>query len=178
MPGEITFARLTRAGLPLMQRWLNNDTVALWYGVGDENKKYPTMDEVVGEYEENFVPDPKNHAFIIHLDGQPAGYIQCYRLGDYPDYAKTLDVDPNAWAIDIFIGEDDARSRGVGPRAIGRLLEEVIFSRPGVTTCYICPDPENKNAVRAYEKAGFTYVKTVWIEDEKGYEQVMRRDRV
>ena len=177
MGGEITFVRLTRGDLQTMHRWLNNPKVAEWYGVGDDNHGYPAMAEVAAEYEENFVPDPKNEAFIIHLGGRPAGYIQCYRLGDYPDYAKELDVDPGAWAIDIFIGEDDAREQNVGSRAIELLLEGQIFSRPGVTTCFICPDPKNGRAIRAYEKAGFRYVKKVWIESEKGYEYVMIRGR-
>ena len=176
MAGEITFERLTRADLPLMHRWLNNAEVALWYGVGDDNRKNPTIDEVIAEYEENFVPDPKNLAFVILLDGRQIGYIQCYRLGDYPDYAKELDEDPDAWAIDILIGED-VRGQGVGARAIERLVEEHIFSRPAVTTCFISPDPENERAKRAYARAGFRYVKTVWLESEKGYEYVMRRDR-
>ncbi len=178
MAGEITFVRLTRADLPLMHRWLNNPKVAEWYGVGDDNHGFPTLEEVVEEYaEEKLGPEPKNHAFIMHLDGRPVGYIQCYRLGDYPDYAKELDEDWDAWAIDLFVGEDDAREKGIGSRAIEKLLAEEIFSRPEVTTCYICPDPENRRAVRAYEKAGFRYLKTVWIESEKGHEYVMCRDR-
>ena len=55
--------------------------------------------------------------------------------------------------------------------------EEHIFSRPAVTTCLISPDPENERVKRAYAKAGFRHVKTVWLESEKGYEYVMRRDR-
>ena len=174
---RITFQRLTKADLPLLHRWLNNPKVALWYGVGDDNHGYPTIDEVIAEYEEKLAPDPKNDAFTVHLDGRPVGYIQCYRVGDYPEYAKELGEDPDAWAIDIFIGEDDVRERGVGSRAIERLVEEQIFSRPAVTTCLICPDPGNKRAIRAYEKAGFRYVKTVWMQSEKAYEYVMRRGR-
>ncbi len=176
MPSEISFERLTRADLPLLHRWLNTAEVALFYGIGDDNHKNPTMDEVINEYEENFVPDPKNQAFVIHLAGRPVGYIQCYRIGDYPDYVKELGEDPAAWAIDIFIGED-IRGRGIGSRAIDQLVEEQIFSRADVTTCLISPDPENQRAKRAYGRAGFRYVKTVWVESEKGYEYVMRRDR-
>ncbi len=177
MVAEITFVRLTRVDLPMMHRWLNNAQVAPFYGVGDDNHGYPTMEEVIAEYEEKLVPDPKKEAFIIHLDGRPIGYIQCYRLGEYPDYAKELDEDLDAWAIDIFIGEDDVRERGIGSRAVKRLVEEQIFSRPAVTTCFISPDPENERAKRAYEKAGFRYVKTVWVAEENAYEYVMRRDR-
>lgn len=177
MAGEITFVRLTPADLPAMHRWLNNPEVARWYGVGDDNHGYPTMDEVIAQYEAKVAPNAKTDAFIVHLDGRPAGYIQCYRVGDYPDYAKELDEDPDAWAIDIFIGENDVRERGIGSRAIERLVEDWIFSQPGVTTCFICPNPENERAVRAYEKAGFRHVKTAWIESERAYQYVMRRDR-
>ncbi len=109
MDGEITFVRLTREDLPQMQRWLNNPIVSEFYGVGDDNRPNPTMEEVIEEYKENFVPEPKNLAFIIHVEGRAAGYVQCYRVGDYPDYAKELAEDPDAWAIDIFIGEDGVR---------------------------------------------------------------------
>ena len=175
MSDETSFERLTHADLPLRHRWLNTAEVALFYGVGDDNHKNPTMDEVIEEYEENFVPHPKNQAFIIQLDRRPVGYIQCYRLGDYPDYAKELGEDQDAWAIDILIGED-VRGLGIGSRAIDRLVEEKIFSQPGVTTCLISPDPENERAKRAYAKAGFRHLKTVWLESEKGYEYVMLRD--
>ena len=60
MSDEISFERLTRADLPLMHRWLNTAEVALFYGVGDDNHNNPTMDEVIEEYEESFVPHPKN----------------------------------------------------------------------------------------------------------------------
>ena len=174
---RITFQRLRKADFPLLHRWLNNAEVALFYGVGDDNRKNPTMEEVAAEYEENFAPDPKNQAFVIHLDGRPVGYIQCYRVGDYAEYAKAIDLDDDAWAIDLYIGDDDARGCGLGARVIELFLEEQVFSLSGVTTCLLCPEPENERGIRAYEKAGFRYVKTVWLESEKGYEYVMRRDR-
>ena len=174
---RITFQRLTAADFPLLHRWLNNAEVALFYGVGDDNRKNPTPEEVVAEYAPSLKPGSPTHSFTILLDGRQVGYIQCYRVGDYAEYAKAIDLDDDAWAIDLYVGEDDARGRGLGARVIELFLEEQVFALPGVTTCLLCPEPENDRAIRAYEKAGFRYEKTVWVAEEKAYEYVMRRDR-
>ncbi len=174
---RITFQRLAEADFPLLHRWLNDSEVALFYGVGDDNRKNPTMEEVIEEYEPRLKPGAATHSFITLRDGRQVGYIQCYRVGDYAEYAKAIDLDDDAWAIDLYFGEDDARGRGLGARVIERFLEEQVFSLPGVTTCLLCPEPENERGIRAYEKAGFRHVKTVWVAEEKVHAYVMRRDR-
>ncbi len=171
------FRWLAEADFPLLHRWLNNAEVALFYGVGDDNRKNPTMEEVIAEYEPRLKPGAATHSFITLLDGRQVGYIQCYRVGDYAEYAKAIDLDDDAWAIDLYIGDDDARGRGLGARVIERFLEEQVFSLPVVTTCLLCPEPENERGIRAYEKAGFRHVKTVWVAEEKACAYVMRRDR-
>jgi RimJ/RimL family protein N-acetyltransferase len=174
---EIAFRPLTQEDLAAIHRWLNNPEVARWYGIDPGNKKYPSYGEVVADYEDKLGLDAGTHAFIMQVDGRDAGYIQCYRIGEYPEYAAAIGMDADAWAIDLFIGEDDVRGRGLGPALLTRFLAEHVFSRPGVAICLICPDPENTRAVRAYEKAGFRHVKTVWVEEENEHESVMRIDR-
>ena len=174
---RITFQQLAAADFPLLHRWLNNAEVALFYGAGDDNRKNPTLEELVAEYAPSLEPGSPTHSFTILLDGRQVGYIQCYRVGDYAEYAKAIDLDDDAWAIDLYVGEDDARGRGLGARVIELFVEEQVFSRPGVMTCLLCPEPENERGIRAYEKAGFRYVKTVWVAEENAHAYVMRRDR-
>jgi RimJ/RimL family protein N-acetyltransferase len=66
------------------------------------------------------------------------------------------------------------RLREPGARA---LLESEVFSRAGVEVAVISPNPDNKRAIRAYEKAGFRHLKTVWVPVEKAAEYVMVRER-
>ena len=40
-------------------------------------------------------------------------------------------------------------------------MHEVIFADPAVPRCFIDPEQINKAAIRAYEKAGFTFVRDV-----------------
>jgi RimJ/RimL family protein N-acetyltransferase len=36
------------------------------------------------------------------------------------------------------------------------------FIEPGITSCIVDPEPSNKIAIRAYEKASFSYSHTAW----------------
>jgi aminoglycoside 6'-N-acetyltransferase len=176
-PPRISFEPLTADDFPLMHRWLNNPEVSPWYGLGMENRTNPTLEAIVEHYTPRMLGETPTYPYTMRLDGRRVGYIQCYRIGDWAQYARAIDVDDDAWAIDLYIGEDDARDRGLGAPILQAFVDAYIFSRPDVETCLICPQPGNKRAIRAYEKAGFRYVKTAWVPEEGGQEYVMRLDR-
>jgi aminoglycoside 6'-N-acetyltransferase len=50
--------------------------------------------------------------YLIRLDGRPIGQLQCYRIGDHPDYGAQLSLDRAAIGIDLFIGEPELIGRG------------------------------------------------------------------
>ena len=175
---EITFRPLAEPDMPRMHGWLNNPEVSRWYGLGFENQTSPSLEEVAAYYAERMIEQPKVHLFIIESSGRPVGFIQTYRIGDHAEYARALDFDDNAWGIDLFVGEDNVRGGGFGARVIERFLEVEIFSRPGVDTAVLAPNPDNARGIRCYEKAGFTHVKTAWVEVEQNYEYVMARRRM
>lgn len=177
MTDDITFRPLAKADLPTMHAWLNNPKVAEWYGLGIENKTFPTLEEVGANFLPRVQGDVPTFCYIICLGEREFGYVQAYRIGSYPVYAEVIKVDPEAWGIDIFIGEDDFRDRGLGTAALRLFVERLIFNRPGVDTAVIAPNPENKRAIRSYEKAGFTHLHTVWAEMEKEHEYVMVRGK-
>ena len=114
--------------------------------------------------------------FIIVVDHTDIGEIQAYDLRDYPTESKEIDI-PNAAGLDLFIGEPEWRDRGVGTRAVRQFIDEIIFAIPGIETCVIDPDPANKRAIRSYEKAGFTYVRTCHSYANKMDCYLMRQER-
>jgi RimJ/RimL family protein N-acetyltransferase len=175
--GAITFRPLSETDLSLIHGWLNNPEVARFYGLDLENLTRPTLDQVVEHYMPRIRGERPTFCYVMMSGRRPAGFIQTYRVGDYPDYARAIEYDEDAWAIDLFIGEDDCRGRGFGSRALVRFLESEVFTRPGVEVAVISPNPNNKRAIRAYERAGFRHLKTVWMPPEKAYEYVMVRER-
>jgi aminoglycoside 6'-N-acetyltransferase len=77
--------------------------------------------------------------------------------------------------VDLLIGEADLTGRGLGPRVLADLVERVVFAQPEALACVAAVDEENQRPWRAFEKAGFTYVRD--IEEEGRPHRLMRLDR-
>jgi aminoglycoside 6'-N-acetyltransferase len=85
--------------------------------------------------------------------------VQYFPVGQW---AAEYDIEDatDTWAIDIFIGEPDHWSRGVGSAALRALLG-YLFEREGASRVLIDPRVVNERAIRCYEKAGFRKVKVL-----------------
>ena len=129
---------ITPDDLPALLRWLSDPEVMAFYG-----RPPSTLAEARGEFlEPSSLPCWR---FIIEADGRAIGEIQ-YSFS-YADVTWSA-------GIDIFIGEPAARDRGLGTEAIRTVLQ-YLFETKGVSRVVIDPEPSNRRAIRAYEKAGF-----------------------
>jgi aminoglycoside 6'-N-acetyltransferase len=171
-PGPIGFRPLSRDDLPCLQRWLNTPHVLQWW-----DKPGPTLAEVEGKYLPRIEGRDPTDSFIIEYASRPIGYIQRYLIEDYPDYAQHIGLDERAVGIDVFIGEPDLVHHGLGPALLKLFLRDHVFDRSDIASCIIGPAISNRGAIRAYEKAGFVYVKTAEIPGEDEPEYLMRIGR-
>ena len=119
---------------------------------------YP--DHTISEYRTAIRGEDPTDLFVIELDGRPIGVLQSYRIDDHPEYAAQLALRRPAVGMDLFIGEPDLTGRGHGPTLIRAFLRDVAFPRYEVDLCVIGPTASNAAAIRAYEKAGFRFLKT------------------
>jgi aminoglycoside 6'-N-acetyltransferase len=108
--------------------------------------------------------DPTDY-YVISLDGRPIGELQSYRIDDDPDYAAQVALGRPAVGIDLFIGEPEIIGKGHGPALIREFLHDVAFPRYGLDLCVIGPARGNVAAIRAYEKAGFRFMK-IYLEPD------------
>ena len=168
---QIHFRPMTLDDLDLMRRWLNRDFVARWW------PGWPSLEQVRAKYAPRISGAQPIRCFIVELDTMPIAFIQCYRIRDWPDYAIIGAEAAKAAGIDLFIAERERAYRGLGPRLIREFLRRVVFRERGVDSCIIGPAQNNRAAIRAYEKAGFEYLKTVSIPGELEPEYLMRIDR-
>ena len=172
-PRGISFRRLRASDLGLMHRWLNMAHVRRWWYA--EGTSY-------AEIEEHYLPAIEGREatklFLILYEGEPIGFIQSYRISTEDDeaYAGLVDVEDSA-GVDLFIGDPEYLYRGLGRHAIRRFLSEHVFIDPGVEVCVIGPEPKNVAAIRAYEKAGFRFFKTIQVPGEPEPEYLMRLSR-
>ncbi|HJM88796.1 MAG TPA: GNAT family protein [Dehalococcoidia bacterium] len=138
----LTFRAVTADDAPDLLRWLRDGDVRQIYSDPPD-----TLDDVRRHYTE---PDVEPcWRFVIEHEGRGIGEIQYAHQYPGADYE---------WAagVDIFIGEPDARDRGLGTEAIRTMLR-FLFEDLACHRVTIDPEVANARAIRCYEKAGFTF---------------------
>ena len=141
---------MTNNDLPQLFDWLQRPHVKEWW-----NDNEDTLEKVAENYSQ---PEAGLERWILmerSYDAErPIGYFQSYKIDD-----ETV-------GIDQLIGEPDCIGRGIGTTAI-REFCLLVAERLCPTIIVLDPEPANKRAIRAYEKAGFTHYKTSLNEDGK-----------
>lgn len=109
-------------------------------------------------YQELFTRE--GHEKWIHTQVETGRVVQmiiCEIATDKPlgsVYIRDIDRHHNKAEYGIFIGEDEARGRGVGTSA-AKLMLRYCFEEMGLHRVYLRAFAENKQAIGSYEKAGF-----------------------
>lgn len=147
-----SFRRLVADDFPLLLEWLSKEHVKQWWDDGDD-----TLEKVARNYGEE---EALLERFILvgsYESGEkPIGYFQYYLVPD------------GSIGIDQFIGEEEYINRGVGTKAI-QMFVEMIRRERKPTSIILDPSPENKRAIRCYEKAGFKHYETKIGEEGPAY---------
>ncbi len=172
---KISFNKLEEADLLLIHKWLNFPEVAKW--VKWDDKDYPSLDFVRRHWMPRIRGSDLTKCYIALYSQNPAAFVQSALISDDPGYEKTFKLGYDAAAIDIFIGEQEYIHQGLGSLIIKAFLKDVVFKVYSIDVCTIDPDPANKIAIRAYEKAGFHYIKTVWNPIGKVWAYIMGINR-
>jgi aminoglycoside 2''-phosphotransferase len=150
---DILIRDFSESDLPLMFRWLTDDTVLEFYEGRDV--RY-TMDTLSEKFLEEI---PSGFRVIFEYKNTPIGYGQAYQLsGDmfeeysYPDYSR------NIFAMDQFIGETQYWNKGLGSSFV-KLMADYLKEAKAADCILLDPHQNNQRAIRAYEKAGFRIIK-------------------
>jgi aminoglycoside 6'-N-acetyltransferase len=163
----IEFEPLREADLPLVEKWLDREHVRRWWR--------DVIEESIAEYEQAIAGlDPTDH-YLIVVDGRPVGMIETYLVSDHPDWEAIVEVGEGVAGIDLLIGEEELTGQGLGPRVLERFAHEIVFSQPDTHACVAAVDEANRRSWRAFEKAGFRYVRDV--EEDGRPHRLMRLER-
>lgn len=166
--GPYRFAPVTAADFPRLRRWLEKPHVARWWPDADAG-----IAEIAAGLEE-----PGFAAYLVSFGGRPFAYLQVYEPHAEADHPYR-DQPDGSRGLDTIIGVSAMRGRGHGPGML-RAMAERLFAG-GAPRLLIDPDPANRRAIRAYEKAGFRHlgVRSVVFADGQDAVAValMARDR-
>ncbi len=136
----------------LLLKWLATPEVSEWYF----NDKGVTLEGIKKKYRPRVLGTHHVHPCIIEFEGRPVGYIQFYETIHEHEYLAKKPVlrEPDVYAIDMFLGEPDIFSQGIGSKSL-KLMADYLAKEKGAQKIIIDPDTRNERAIRAYEKAGF-----------------------
>jgi len=164
---EPRFEPLRTDHFELLHRWLASGPVLHWYA-----RREISRAEIEARYGPCVRGERPTHCYLFHLQEEPAGFLQTYRIADYPEYAASIDADEGWAGLDFYTGEARFRGRGLAPGVLDRFVRDVVFGLGGVHACVSGPRPENLSAIRTLERAGFEYLRIVAGE----YLMLRRRD--
>ena len=141
MEADYRFRPVEEADLPLLRAWRRQEQVRIWWGEPDV------------EDPEEALGDPNVAMWVVEWRGRPFAYAQDYDPHAW-DGHPFAHLPPGSRGIDQYIGEPDMLDRGHGSAFVRAHCERLFAAgAPAVGTD---PHPDNKRAIRAYEKAGFT----------------------
>lgn len=162
----IQFVEFQEAHLSILRSWLREPHVSEFWQESED-------DTELREKFLNQLPARGVSAFIISLESRPIGFIQYYeacKIGG----GWWLNIGPGTFGIDQFIGDVSMIGKGLGTKIIKQFVE-YLFANPNVQEIITDPEPENKRAVRCYEKVGFQRIKE--IQTPGGLALLMKIDR-
>lgn len=121
-----------------------------WWNDDPAETRYP--EGTLDKWRARIRGEDPTRMYLVQLDERPIGVIQSYLVQDDPDYGEEVgDLGERALSIDLFIGDPSLIGKGHGPALI-----------------------------RAYEKAGFRYLRPYREPDTTDPEHVLldlhRRD--
>lgn len=153
---EFTFRLLARSDFPLLVGWLAQAHVARWWN--DD----PGLEAIEADYGGCIDGTEPAEVFIALNEGEPAGFVQRYRLDSYPQYlielAPILPVPASAFSIDYLIGPPDGLGRGWGGAMIAAFVRQLWRDHPEASALIVPVHADNIASWRALQRAGLTRV--------------------
>ena len=118
-------------------------------------------------WSEELERDPRyTELLIAEVDGEPVAFAELCDAANEESHYWGSEVEPGAWALDIWIGRPDRRNQGLGT-AVMQLALARCFEQHHASVVVIDPLVSNVTAHRFYERLGFELVGIRWFDDDE-----------
>jgi aminoglycoside 6'-N-acetyltransferase len=155
---RISTRAMTRGDLEDVVTWRSDPEVVRWWTPGELTDR-ATIEAKYAERVDGLSP---TRMWVVEVNGRSVGFVQDYRIGDYPDYS-VLGPPPEAVGVDYAIGSDQWRGKGLGQRVLWAWMQRARTRFPDATAYFAAPDHRNAASVRILRKAGFT--EGLWFDE-------------
>ena len=154
---RVSVRAMTRGDLPDVTRWRQSEHIRRWWASEGE----PTPERIEARYGPCIDGMRPTRMWVAEVNGRSVGFVQDYRVGDYPDYA-VLGPDPDSVGVDYALCEEWS-GRGFGARVLWAWMSRARQRFPAVTTYFAAPDHRNAASLRMLAKSGFT--EGLWFDE-------------
>lgn len=144
--------------LPDLVRWRQSGHVRAWWAADGE----PTPENVAAQYAPDIDGMTPTRLWIAEVNGRSVGFVQDYRIGDYPEFAL-LSAHPDAIGVDYAIGDPQWVGKGLGTRVVWAWMLRAQHRFPEATAFFAAPDHRNAASLRLLDKLGFE--QGVWFDE-------------
>ena len=158
----------TEAGIYLrLMTWEDTDLIVAWRNSDAVRKNFIYQELFTREGHENWIRTQVETGHVVQMviceldTGKPLGSV----------YIRDIDRQHSKAEYGIFIGEAQARGRGVGT-ATAKLMLRYCFEEENLHRIYLRALAGNEQAIRSYEKAGF--VREGYLRDDVCIDGVYR----
>lgn len=133
----------------LMYKWCSQEFIYEWF----EQRKL-SLTEIENKYKNKLLSN-KQHLFFINYNDNKIGFVQIYKYDDKK--SESFKKHDSIYEYDIFIGESEYLSRGIGTQII-KYVNNYIYEKYLCDCIVLRPFKRNERAVKCYEKCGFEIV--------------------
>ena len=148
-----------------IHKWCNNEFVYEWF-----EQRVLSLDEIITKYK-NKLNNNKQDIFIINYNGKDIGLFQIYKFERDIDL-KELDKFKNIYEYDLFIGEEEYLSKGIGTKIV-KQINELIYSKYLGDAIILRPFKRNIRAINCYKKCNFKLIKEYDGVDTLGNKEII-----
>ncbi len=148
----------------LLEKWYKEEEIYSHF-----EQRILNYEEIVKKYYPRTLSDAKVPVYIIEYDNKAVGIIQYQIIDDDNKELYNLE-DSNSYEMDIFVGELNLHNKGIGRKSV-KLMANYLFENKNADLVVMCPLKENANAIRCYEKVGFSIKGEFTTQDTIGNSQ-------
>ena len=146
---NISFRKLTDAGFEFkkLHKWCSQKFVYEWF-----EQRILSYDEIVKKYQSKLNAG-KQELLILQCDGKDIGLAQLYKF-EYDIKLDRLKTFKNIYEFDLYIGEENYLSKGIGTIIINKLTD-YIYNNYDADAIILRPFKRNIRAIKCYQNCNY-----------------------
>ena len=130
-----------------LYKWCQNKYIYEWF-----EQRILSLNEITNKYK-NKLKQNTQDIYIIKCDNKDIGLVQIYKYDNIIPINELKDYQ-NIYEYDLFIGEEDYISKGIGSIIVNK-INELIYNNYKADAIILRPFKRNIRAIKCYEKSNF-----------------------